>query len=206
MGSPAVKMTVPRAVQTKNTKNSIIKAAAEILKKKGYAYLTVSNICSVAGISNGTFFYHFKTKEELLTYYVDENFSKFCYANGFEAAMEGLSIPERIIKFYCYWSDYMVFMGLDFCSNFYSTNNYSLDLRLRDNLSPGNISRYPGDCVAEAHHLGLLKKGIGVSHCKEVLVTIIKGIAFDWCLSKGAFDMHVRLHEIMGPYLESVFV
>ena len=32
----------------------------------------------------------------------------------------------------------------------------------------------------------------------------MKGIAFDWCLSGAAFDMHERLVEIMVPYLKSI--
>lgn len=32
----------------------------------------------------------------------------------------------------------------------------------------------------------------------------MKGIAFDWCLSGAAFDMHERLDEIMVPYLKSI--
>ena len=35
-------------------------------------------------------------------------------------------------------------------------------------------------------------------------MTIMKGIAFDWCLSGAAFDMHERLDEIMVPYLKSI--
>ena len=68
-GWNSVQLSTPKQVQTQETKQKIYKAASSILKKKGYAYLTVSNICAVAGVSNGTFFYHFKTKDELLVYY-----------------------------------------------------------------------------------------------------------------------------------------
>ena len=63
-------LSTPRSVQTQNTKEKIYKAAVDIIKKKGYEYLSISNICKVAHISNGTFFYHFKTKEDLLSYYL----------------------------------------------------------------------------------------------------------------------------------------
>lgn len=204
MRTSTAKISTPRAVQTKNTKDSIIKAATDILKKKGYAYLTVSNICSVAGISNGTFFYHFKTKEELLTYYTHEKFVEFRKANGFEAAVKDLSFDRKIIVFYSFWADYMLSMGLDFCSNFYSTSNYSLDIRRWNNSEPGNMWQYAGECLMAAQQNGLLKSEVSVLNCQEVIVTIMKGVAFDWCLSQGAFDMHVRIREIMGPYLESV--
>ena len=117
------KLTMPRSVQTENTKQKIYEAAVNILKKKGYAYLTVSNICSAAGISNGTFFYHFKTKDELLIFYTYRGFAEFRQNNGFDAKVEGLPFDGKIIAFYCCWADYMEEMGIDFFSNFYSTKN-----------------------------------------------------------------------------------
>ena len=204
MAGKVPKLTTPRAVKTQNTKDGIIKAATDILKKKGYAYLTVSNICAVAGISNGTFFYHFKTKEELLTYYTHEKFAEFRQNHGFEAAVKNLPFDKKIIEFYSYWADYMVSMGLDFFSNFYSTSNYSLDIRLWSNQGPASMWQYPTECLVEAQHEGLLMDGISVPECQEILATIMKGVAFDWCLSKAAFDMHTRICKIMGPYLDTV--
>ena len=46
-------LSTPRSVQTQNTKEKIYKAAVDIIKKKGYEYLSISNICKVAHISNG---------------------------------------------------------------------------------------------------------------------------------------------------------
>ena len=109
-----VELTTPKQVQTQETKQKIFKAASNILKKKGYAYLTVSNICAAAGVSNGTFFYHFKTKDELLVYYNFQKFAEFRKKNAFDDAVAGRLFDERIRIFYYYWSDYMVDVGLDF--------------------------------------------------------------------------------------------
>ena len=77
-------LSTPRSVQTQNTKEKIYKAAVDIIKKKGYEYLSISNICKVAHISNGTFFYHFKTKEDLLSYYLRERFIKYRQEHHFQ--------------------------------------------------------------------------------------------------------------------------
>ena len=58
--------------------------------------------------------------------------------------------------------------------------------------------------LQEAAEQGLLKPGYPPDHYGEVVVMIMKGIAFDWCLSGAAFDMHERLDEIMVPYLKSI--
>lgn len=115
-GWNSVQLSTPKQVQTQETKQKIYKAASSILKKKGYAYLTVSNICAVAGVSNGTFFYHFKTKDELLVYYNYQKFAEFREKNNFSEAVAGKAFDERILLFYYYWSDYMLDVGSTFAA------------------------------------------------------------------------------------------
>lgn len=69
---------------------------------------------------------------------------------------------------------------------------------------PAYVWGYPDSCLQEAAEQGLLKPDYPPDHYGEVVVTIMKGIAFDWCLSGAAFDMHERLDEIMVPYLKSI--
>ncbi len=199
-----VELTTPKQVQTQETKQKIFKAASNILKKKGYAYLTVSNICAAAGVSNGTFFYHFKTKDELLVYYNFQKFAEFRKKNSFDDAVADRPFDERIRIFYYYWSDYMVDVGLDFCCNYYNTKNYSLDNRRWHQRQPAYVWGYPDSCLKEASDMGLLKEEHSLDHYAEVIVTIMKGVAFDWCLSGAAFDMHDRIDETMMPYLKSI--
>ena len=118
--------------------------------------------------------------------------------------VDGLPFDQRIVIFYCYWADYMEDLGLDFCTDFYHTRNYSLDIRRWNQREPVFIWNYPGECLSEAKQDGLLKEGMTVDHCAEVLGTLMKGIAFDWCLSNGSFEMKPRVQEVMGPYLESI--
>ena len=50
----------------------IFKAAKRILQKGGYEELSIKNICEEAGVSNGSFYHHFKTKDDLLSYYIED--------------------------------------------------------------------------------------------------------------------------------------
>ena len=55
-------------LKSKETKARIFLAAKTILQKKGYEALSIKNICEEAGVSNGSFYHHFKTKDDLLSY------------------------------------------------------------------------------------------------------------------------------------------
>ena len=54
------------------TKAKIFKAAKRILQRSGYETLSIKNICEEAGVSNGSFYHHFKTKDDLLSYYIED--------------------------------------------------------------------------------------------------------------------------------------
>ena len=56
--------------KSKETKARIFHAAKTILQKQGYDQLSIKNICDEAGVSNGSFYHHFKTKDDLLSYYI----------------------------------------------------------------------------------------------------------------------------------------
>ena len=52
-------------LKSQETKAKIFRAAKNILQKKGYEQLSIKNICEEAGVSNGSFYHHFKTKDDL---------------------------------------------------------------------------------------------------------------------------------------------
>jgi len=43
----------------------LLDAALQVIRSKGYAATTVDDICHQAGVTKGSFFHHFKTKDEL---------------------------------------------------------------------------------------------------------------------------------------------
>jgi len=56
-------VTKPRA--QRESKTRILDAAMSVIRSKGYSATTVDDICRTASLSKGSFFHHFKSKEEL---------------------------------------------------------------------------------------------------------------------------------------------
>ncbi len=53
-------------VQTRHgSKTKLLEAALIVIRTKGYAATTVDDICHTAGVTKGSFFHHFKSKDEL---------------------------------------------------------------------------------------------------------------------------------------------
>lgn len=47
------------------SKTRLLEAALQVIRAKGYAAATIEDICQSAGLTKGSFFHHFKSKEEL---------------------------------------------------------------------------------------------------------------------------------------------
>ena len=50
-------------------KQLIIETTIRLIKEQGADYITVRNVCREADIGTGTFYYHFKNKDDLLMYF-----------------------------------------------------------------------------------------------------------------------------------------
>ncbi len=48
------------------TRNHIVEAADELFYRQGYEHTSFSDIADIVRISRGNFYYHFKTKDEIL--------------------------------------------------------------------------------------------------------------------------------------------
>jgi len=48
-----------------DSKTKLLDAALYVIRAKGYTATRVEDICEAAGVTKGSFFHHFKTKEEL---------------------------------------------------------------------------------------------------------------------------------------------
>jgi len=53
------------AQQHHESKLKLIEASTNVIRAKGYAATTVDDICHKAGVTKGSFFHHFKSKDEL---------------------------------------------------------------------------------------------------------------------------------------------
>ena len=109
-------ISTPRQIKSMQTKEKILDASMKLLEKGGMEFLTIKNICQAAGVSNGTFFHHFKTKDELLYYYLTEISKKFLEEDA--EKMQSKDIKIKVIRAYNYYISRSENIGLDFISNY----------------------------------------------------------------------------------------
>jgi TetR/AcrR family transcriptional repressor of nem operon len=76
-----------------DSKDRLLNAALQVIRAKGYAAATVDDICHQAGLTKGSFFHHFKSKDDLAL-------STAAYwgtmTEGFFAAAPYRSLPDPL--------------------------------------------------------------------------------------------------------------
>jgi TetR/AcrR family transcriptional repressor of nem operon len=55
----------PQRQSQSHSKERLLDAAVHVIRSKGYAAATVDDICHHAGVTKGSFFHHFKSKDDL---------------------------------------------------------------------------------------------------------------------------------------------
>lgn len=67
MTSPTANRATSRDLQREDTRRRIYQAAVDIFSRDGYAAARIDDIAEAAGVSHGAFYFHFATKEEVLS-------------------------------------------------------------------------------------------------------------------------------------------
>ena len=90
-----------RKKQAEQTKKKIFETAVSLIKEKGYNNITISEICKTAGVAKGSFYVHYKSKEDIVreSYYADMGEYIQQRYNIFVEANTAATYDERIIYF-----------------------------------------------------------------------------------------------------------
>ncbi len=90
-------MTAAEAPRAFPGRDGILDAAARLFLERGYADTTLRDIAASAGVKAGSIYYHFASKDEMLTEILDEGITRITAAvEASLAASEGRSHAERI--------------------------------------------------------------------------------------------------------------
>src|SRR5438552_18360907 len=62
--------------EREDTRGLLLEAAAKLIAERGYRGTSVNDVIARAGLSKGTFYWHFRSKHELLVAVLDERFDR----------------------------------------------------------------------------------------------------------------------------------
>lgn len=188
-------------LKSMETKAKIFRAAKNILRKDGYEELSIKNICEEAGVSNGSFYHHFKTKDDLLSYYIEEQPSinpdfLGLPANAYEA-------KTTIIHVYLNYARYCKELGLEFISNYYTPKNQSLNPMIRTERPYPIVTVH--NYLERAMKAGIIAPTLSLEEITTDIRMLIIGNVFEWCLKNGHADLDTNISRSFEHYLSDIF-
>lgn len=187
--------------KSKETKARIFHAAKTILQKQGYDQLSIKNICDEAGVSNGSFYHHFKTKDDLLSYYIEEQPSINPDLLDLPSSKE--EARETIVYVYLNYVRYCRELGVEFMANYYTPKNQSLNPLIRTERPYPIITvhNYLQKCIDAR----IITLNDSLEHITTDIRMIVIGNVFEWCLKNGDADFEGNMRRCLENYLNGVF-
>jgi AcrR family transcriptional regulator len=185
--------------KSRETKEKIFQAAKRILQKKGYEELSIKNICEEAGVSNGSFYHHFKTKDDLLSYYIEDQ--PTINPDLLETPKDIEGAKQGIIRVYMNYVKYCRELGVEFMSGYYDTKNQALNAAVRSERPYPivTVQTY----VEKAIEAGVLRLNVEIEEFTTDIRMIVIGNVFEWCVRSGQVDFEGNMSRSLGKYLDS---
>jgi AcrR family transcriptional regulator len=196
-----MKKLTNRQKQAIETKLKIIEKSLELFKTQGYDTVTVKDICGSADISIGSFYYHFKAKEDVI------NIGYKQIDLLIEEKIESQEFDNYIEEIYFILGEASVIieeLGWSFMSQVYKQLISTKDkYTLKEN-------RYIYLVLKETINNAIKNKELTAelnSHeLTSTILRISRGAIFDWCLNEGNYplrdqifmDLNLLLSNFMG--------
>jgi len=187
--------------KSKATKGRIFRAAKKILQEKGYEALSIKNICEEAGVSNGSFYHHFESKDDLLSYYIEEQPS--INSDLLELPANADEAKTAIILVYLNYAKYCRELGVEFLSNYYTPKNQALNPAIRTERPYPivTVQAYLEKAIAA----GRIAPSLSIDEITTDIRMIIIGNVFEWCLRSDSTDLEINIRRSLGKYLNGIF-
>ena len=187
-------------LKSKETKEKIFQAAKSILQRSGYESLSIKNICEEAGVSNGSFYHHFKTKDDLLSYYIEAQPT---------INPELLDIPQNkedakttIVDVYLNYASYCKELGVDFMAGYYTPRNQALnpDIRTERPYPIVTVQQY----LEKAVSAGAIELTLTIPEVVTDIRMLVIGNVFEWSMRNGEVDFEENMKRSLSHYLNGV--
>ena len=188
-------------LKSRETRANIFQEAKRIMQKQGYEQLSIKNICEEAGVSNGSFYHHFKTKDDLLSYYIEEQPSMD--PNLLDLPSSAAGTKEAIISVYLNYVHYCEELGVEFMANYYTPKNQSLNPLIRT-VRPYTIIT-DHDYLKRVIDAGIISPPSDQEDITPDIRMIVIGNVFEWCLKSGDADFEGNMRRSLTTYLNGLF-
>ncbi len=188
-----------KQIKSIETKLKITRVAISLFRERGYKDVSIREICQKADISIGSFYYHFKSKEEIINTAHEQ--LDYLWENSISLLDFNRSTRENILCLFEEAGRVMQELGWEMTAQSYvhlltSHKKYAIQ---RDRPIYSHLQ----DVISAGLEKGDFYEGIDRETLTNLLVRSGRGILFDWCLMDGSYDLVNKIREDLTIILNS---
>lgn len=189
-------MNQPITKKSEETKKRVRQAALELMSKYGFSEAKIKDICKKAGVSVGTFYSYFESKEDIIKEMCLE--SDILFGETVSKEISGRKFNEQVKIFIHYLAEFNTELGPDILGLLYTPSNGQF-LQTRPMLAVlDNI-------ISTGMEEGIIRSDLTVDNTSKQIFTVLRGVCFDWCVNNGSFNMERRMNRYIQLALEGLF-
>jgi TetR/AcrR family transcriptional regulator, fatty acid metabolism regulator protein len=174
-----------RKLQALQTQDKLYEIAIKVIGEKGFNNVTIEEITKKAGVSVGTFYNYYNSKNDIYNelYKRADDYFK----NEVSHLFKGANTLEHIIKYFNYYVCFSISNGVDTLKHIYNTKNKLF-------IKKG---RYMQTLLQQIVEKGQQDKNISTCMTSEEMTTflfiLVRGMVYDWCLHDSNYDLEERV-------------
>lgn len=185
-----------QAEKSTKTKQKIVQAAMTLCENRGIDEVSVNEICHLAGIAVGTFYYYYPSKETIFPQIFSDA------AVNLEAMLErekDETDPVRFLeKFFYSYAVQNQSMGTDGAARVRNDHYVRSVIKSEDGNKIYSLLKERLNVFYEA---GKLTPGYSPAHVAQELLICARGLVLEWCVLNGGFDLERQMQIHMKPYI-----
>lgn len=191
-----------RESRAQATREKLLESAIELVNQYGMKYLTVRNICEEAGLSTGSFYNLFDSKDDLVFYYLQNVFTT--YKQQAEEDAASYSSLEKVALIYRFYIQCVLETGLEFITGLYAANtNPTFNFLERDPENEMVLDRVK-DYLIEGKASGEVRSDVDINTALLRIGVIITGNIYYWCVFEGRIDLANHTDSMLQAYLKTL--
>lgn len=171
-----------RQIQAQKTQDRVYNTAVELMEQKGFQNITVEEICKKAGVSVGTFYNCFKSKNDIIdvVFKVADDFFREVVE---EKLKKEKNIHDKIVEYFRCYAEYNNDRGIEFIKQLYNVQNNLF-------VTKGRYMQAVLDAIIdEGQKSGQISGDMSPPEIVEYLFIAVRGVIYNWCLHDGKFNL-----------------
>ena len=180
-----------RKIKAEETKNKIYKSAEQLFSKYGFENVSVDSIVEIAGVSKGSFYVHFDSKDSLIVALISDYVNKLDldYKSHLESFDVKTAASDIVISLIGKIADVITCtIGYDHIKTVYKvqiTKTINTDAVM--DYSRG-LYKIFSDIIGKGVQQGEFRTDIPVDTLTKHCIMAIRGLTYEWCIRYPDFD------------------